>query len=189
MSCSFTRRRPSRAKARTSSRSLGSTWPCACRIFIRPETVRRTALRSRALRCEPEREVAVDHATECVPRYGPTPSRFPPRSGATTSSNQQKWRFRRLSADFLPAARAASRIAGEVPWQRRQTKLSGRSTAYGQRFCPHDVHATSHVDGIAWMVQRQVGQLRTVRAVAVRAVRDAAERAFSADGVTRERTS
>jgi hypothetical protein len=45
---------------------VGVGSPCGYKIFTRPDTVLRTALRSRALRCAAQREVPVDDLGEVV---------------------------------------------------------------------------------------------------------------------------
>jgi len=83
-----------------------------------------------------------------------------PRPAAPPGNADQRAAcFRRTSADFRPAARAAARFAGDVTRHRPQTYDAGSITENGHRFSPQEVQTTSQVRGCGWTGQPQVGQV------------------------------
>jgi len=98
------------------------------------------------------------------PRTAPDDAGHGWRSRERTSSppgnaHQRADPFRRDSADFWPAARAAARFSGDVTRHRPQTYDAGSRTVSGHRFSPQDVHTTSQVRGRGRTGHPQVGQV------------------------------
>ena len=86
--------------------------------------------------------------------------RSPPRTSPPPgNADQRAVRFRRDSADFWPAARAAARFSGDVTRHRPQTYDAGSRTVSGHRFSPQEAQTTSQVRGGGWTGHPQVGQV------------------------------
>jgi hypothetical protein len=94
-------------------------------------------------------------APSIVPEWRRPPARTEQPPG---NQDQRAARFRRDSADFLPAARAAARFSADVTPHRTHTYDAGLTILIGHRFSPQEAQTTSKVLGCAWTGQPQVGQ-------------------------------